>query len=227
MRNSVIIVAGGSGSRMGSALPKQFIEINGKAIIIHTLEKFLAFEATIEIVIVINESYHSFWEKARTTAGFDYPVTLTPGGETRFHSVKNGLKFIKGSNLIGVHDAVRPLVSVDCLRRVYEAAKSSGSAIPCIPLKESIREINEKSSRPLDRSRIQIVQTPQVFTAEILNTAYLTDFSELFTDDASVVEKVGYPITIIAGDEYNLKITTPEDLEIAKILLIHQKHLLQ
>jgi len=208
-------------------LPKQFLEVNGKAIIVYTLEKFLEFDPSIEIVLVINEGFLDLWEKAKQNSGFSYSVKVAPGGETRFHSVKNGLQLLVGESLIGIHDSVRPLISVSCIKRVYDSAEKSGSSIPCIPLKESVREIGENRSKPLDRSRIQIVQTPQVFHSGIIRKSYETPYKEAFTDDASVAEAAGYTIDIVTGDEYNLKITTPEDLEIAKILLTLQKHPLQ
>jgi 2-C-methyl-D-erythritol 4-phosphate cytidylyltransferase len=223
MRNSVIIVAGGTGKRMGTALPKQFLEVNGKPLIMFTIEKFLEFDPSIEIVLVINRFFLDYWMKIENTYGLNYPLRIISGGETRFQSVKNGISLLEGESLVGIHDSVRPLVSVEAIRRVYAEAEISGAAIPCIPLKESVREISDKSSRPLDRSLIQVVQTPQVFRSEILNKAYQTVYNEAFTDDASVVEKAGYDISIVHGDEYNLKITTPEDFEIAKILLNLQK----
>jgi 2-C-methyl-D-erythritol 4-phosphate cytidylyltransferase len=226
MRNSVIIVAGGSGKRMGATLPKQFLEINGKALIFYTLDKFIDFDPGIEIILVINEGYLGYWEKAKFKADFDFPVRIASGGETRYHSVKSGLSLIEGELLVGIHDAVRPLVSVSTIQTVYATAEIFGSAIPCIPLKESVREVDDDSSRPLDRSQIQIVQTPQVFRSGILIKSYSSPYSESFTDDASVVEKAGYQIKLVQGDEYNLKITTPEDFEIAKMLLTLQKPLL-
>ncbi len=223
MRNAVIIVAGGSGTRMGAALPKQFLQINGKAILIHTLEKFLAFDNSIEIVLVMHPDYSAFWEKVRGKASFDYPVKIASGGETRFQSVKNGIAKLDGDFLVGVHDAVRPLVTVAAIQRVFDAAAISGSAIPCVPLKESARVVTGNNSLPLDRSAIRLVQTPQVFHASILRKSYETDYREEFTDDASVVEFAGNRIELVQGDEFNLKITTPEDFEIASILLNPQK----
>ncbi len=223
MRNAVIIVAGGSGTRMGAALPKQFLQINGKAILIHTLEKFLAFDASVEIVLVMHPDHNAFWEKARQKTGFNYPVKIADGGETRFQSVKNGIAMLDGDFLVGVHDAVRPLVSPSVIQRVYDAAAISGSAIPCIPLKESARVLRDQNSFPLDRSAIRLVQTPQVFHASILRKSYETSYKEEFTDDASVVEYAGNRIELVQGDEFNLKITTPEDFEIASILLNPQK----
>jgi len=220
MRNSVIMVAGGSGKRMGTPLPKQFLKINGKAIIIYTLEKFLEFDPKIEIVLVLNDSYIEYWEMILRDSGFDYPVKIASGGETRFHSVKSGITKLEGESLVGIHDSVRPLVTV---RRVYDAAEIFGGAVPCVPLKESVRQLRGDESKPLDRTLIQIVQTPQVFRSGILRKSYETNYKGTFTDDASVVEKSGYNIKLVQGDEYNLKITTPEDFEIAKILLNPQK----
>jgi 2-C-methyl-D-erythritol 4-phosphate cytidylyltransferase len=223
MRNSVIIVAGGSGRRMGTLQPKQFLEINGKAMIFYTLEKFIEFDPSIEIILVINGGFIEFWGKLIKKTGFDYPVRVVPGGETRFHSVKNGISLLNGDSIVGVHDAVRPLVSVSTIQTVYEAAEISGAAIPCIPLKESVREVDEEYSRPLDRSKIQIVQTPQAFRSGILIKSYDTEYDASFTDDASVAENAGYTVKLVRGDEYNMKITTPEDLEVAQLLLTPQK----
>jgi 2-C-methyl-D-erythritol 4-phosphate cytidylyltransferase len=223
MRNTVIIVAGGLGIRMGSVLPKQFLEVNNKPLIIYTLEKFLNYDPAIEIILVLNEKFFEYWERIQLDSGFHYPVKLAFGGKTRFHSVKSGIEKIEEESLIGIHDSVRPLISVDTIARVYSAAEKYGCAIPCIPLKESVRETNGDKSHPLNRSFISVVQTPQVFRSEILKIAYKTNYQNVFTDDASVVEYAGYEIKLVEGDEYNLKITTPEDFEIAKILLTLQK----
>ncbi len=217
------MVAGGSGMRMGSALPKQFLEIDGKALIIYALEKFIAFDPSIEIILVLGNNYYNYWESARLKADFHFPVKIATGGKTRFHSVKNGIGLLEGDALVGIHDAVRPLVSVATIGRVYAAAKEFGSAIPTIPLKESVREHKSEKSRPLNRSEIRIVQTPQVFRSSVLRKSYETEYKEDFTDDASVVENAGFELQLVSGDEFNLKITTPEDLEIAKILLTLQK----
>jgi 2-C-methyl-D-erythritol 4-phosphate cytidylyltransferase len=227
MRNSVIVVAGGSGKRMGANLPKQFLEIDNKALIIYTLEKFLEFDSEIEIVLVINKTFFEYWERAKNKAAFDYPVKIAEGGETRFHSVKNGLGKLEGRQLIGIHDSVRSLLSPEMIRRVYNAAEKFGCAIPCVPLKESVRELIGNKSRSIDRSSILVVQTPQVFRSEILFKSYETACESAFTDDASVVERAGYEISIVQGDEYNLKITTPEDFEMAKLLLTAQKQRLR
>jgi 2-C-methyl-D-erythritol 4-phosphate cytidylyltransferase len=223
MRNSVIIVAGGSGKRMGANLPKQYLEINGKALILYTLGKFLEFDPEIEIVLVLNEAYFEYWEKIRKDAGFNHPVKIAPGGDTRFQSVKNGISKLVGESIVGIHDSVRPLVTVSTIQRVYKAADIFDGAVPCVPLKESVRQVMQDTSQPLDRSAIRIVQTPQAFRSVILRNAYETLYKEAFTDDASVVENAGYTIKLVQGDEYNLKITTPGDFELAKALLIRQK----
>jgi 2-C-methyl-D-erythritol 4-phosphate cytidylyltransferase len=227
MRNTVIIVAGGSGRRMGTLQPKQFLEINGKAMMFYTLEKFIEFDPSIEIILVINAGFIELWEKLVRKSGFGFPVKVIPGGETRFHSVKNGIRLLEGDSLVGIHDAVRPLVSVSTIQTVYETAEISGAAIPCIPLKESVREVDEEYSRPIDRSKIQIVQTPQVFRSGILIKSYDREYDPSFTDDASVAESAGYTVKLVRGDEYNMKITTPEDLEVAQLLLTAQKPHLQ
>lgn len=220
MRNSVIILAGGSGKRMGSGLPKQFLEIHGKTILQHSIEKFLDFDPSIEIVLVINEEYIDFWSKIEND--LSYSFRHVPGGNTRFQSVKNGISVLEGESLVGIHDAVRPVVSVATIESVYMAAEIIGGAIPCIPLKESVREVDGDNSRPLDRSLIQIVQTPQVFRSGILRKSYETEYKPDFTDDASVVEAAGFKVALVQGDEYNIKITTPDDLEIARLFLNSQ-----
>ncbi len=208
---------------MGSVLPKQFMEIDGRALIFYTLEKFLEFDNDIEMILVLNDGYFDYWDKLRIIEGFEYPVKVAPGGITRFHSVKSGIKCLEGASIVGIHDSVRPLVSVSCIERAYNEAGISGCAIPCIPLNDSVREINGEESRAVDRGQLTLVQTPQAFRSDILRKAYNTSYKESFTDDASVVERAGYDIKIVPGDEFNFKITTPGDFEIARMLLTPQK----
>jgi 2-C-methyl-D-erythritol 4-phosphate cytidylyltransferase len=223
MKNAVIIVAGGAGKRMGYTVPKQFIIINDRPIILHTIDKFIEFDPGIEIIVVLAESYYETWQKLVTGSGFDFPVTIAAGGETRFHSVKSGLEQLKGDFLVGIHDSVRPFVTLPTIQLVFSTAELFGCAVPCVPLKESVREVHDEGSTPLDRSYIQIVQTPQVFRSDILRKSYETDYRTRFTDDASVVEAAGYPVRLVQGDEYNFKITSPEDLEIARMIINSQK----
>ncbi|MCB8995255.1 MAG: 2-C-methyl-D-erythritol 4-phosphate cytidylyltransferase [Bacteroidales bacterium] len=223
MRNSVIIVAGGTGKRMGAVLPKQFLEIEGKALIFYTLERFLEFDPSIEMILVIHEDYIDYWEKLIIAEGFDYPVLTVPGGETRYHSVKNGISMLEGESLVGIHDSVRPFVSLSTIQRCFESAEKYGSALPYVPLKESVRMADGDKSTVVDRSAIQVIQTPQVFNSEILRESYELPFEPSFTDDATVVEAAGHKILMLLGDEYNIKITTPEDFEMARLLIAHQK----
>ena len=219
MRNTVIIVAGGTGSRMGTSVPKQFLEIAGKPVILHTIEKFLAFDPDIEIILVINRAYKHFLDELILNNRLHNEFKIAMGGETRFHSVKNGLMLIEGDTWVGIHDAVRPLISVKTIRNIYKNAAINGNAVPAIPVKESIREVSDSGSKMVDRSMLKLIQTPQVFRNSVLQKAYKIDFMPEFTDDASVVEKSGVQIHLVDGDTYNIKITTPEDLEIAESFL--------
>lgn len=223
MGNSIIIVAGGSGKRMGTAVPKQFLEINGKALILYTIESFLIFDPKIEIVLVLNPAYYDKWEEISRKTRIGLPIKIAPGGETRFHSVKSGISMVQEDKIVGIHDSVRPFVSPETIKRVYDAAAKFGAAVPCVPMKESVRKVSAGKSHTLDRSTLMIVQTPQVFRSEILLKSYQTEYKESFTDDASVVEGAGYEICLVEGDEYNIKITTPRDFDTAKYFLTLQK----
>jgi 2-C-methyl-D-erythritol 4-phosphate cytidylyltransferase len=216
-----LIVAGGSGSRMGSELPKQFIELAGKPILMHTIEAFLQFDRSINIVLVLPGEQIDHWHRLCQKHHFSIEHTITQGGETRFQSVKNGLSCITEPGLIGVHDGVRPFVSLDTLSRTYELAAQKGNAVPVIDAYESVREATEMKNRALNRSHIKLVQTPQVFHSSVLIEAYQTPFKETFTDDASVVEAAGLTIYLSEGNRENIKLTTPFDLKIARCLLDH------
>lgn len=219
MKNAVIIVAGGKGSRMGTSIPKQFLEIAGKPVILHTMEKFLSFDPEIEMILVINQDYIQIWDQLFHNYKLSNKIKIASGGETRFHSVKNGLMLLEGDFLVGIHDAVRPLISVETIRNIYKHAAIHGNAIPVVPVRESVREVQVSGSKMLDRTVLRLIQTPQVFRYPILKKAYDTDFMPEFTDDARVVEKSGVKIHLVDGDIYNFKITTPEDIKIAQGLL--------
>jgi len=219
MKNVVLIVAGGSGIRMGTTIPKQFLEINGKPVILHTLEKFISFDPAIEVILVINPDHQSIWDRLTLDFNLSVNFKIASGGETRFNSVKNGLALIKNESLVGIHDAVRPLIKIETIRNIYKEASTYGNAVPAVPVKESVREIKGSGSKIIDRSALQLIQTPQVFLFSILKKAYNTPYLPFFTDDASVVEKSGVEIHLVQGDYYNLKITSPEDIEIARNLL--------
>jgi len=220
MKRAVIIVAAGSGSRMGGSLPKQFLSIQGKPLIIHTLEKFLRFDPGIKVVIVLAEAHRELWDQLagsyKTTDG----VSLINGGETRFDSVKNGLELIEDGMITGIHDAVRPLVSVDTLARSYDAAVREGSGIPVIEMEESVRILDQDgASSRIDRTMLRRVQTPQVFRSERIKKAYQQADSSTFTDDATVYESAYGPVTLVEGNRENIKITTPTDMKLAALLI--------
>lgn len=220
MKNAVIIVAGGTGMRMGTSIPKQFLKIKGKPVILHTIEKFVSFDPDIEIVLVINPVHRPIWDHIVADFNVHLDYKIAAGGETRFHSVKNGLALIRNESLVGIHDAVRPLIKTGLISEIYKMAGIMGNAVPSVQVMESVRQITESGSKVVDRSVLQLVQTPQVFLYSILKKAYDTLYLPEFTDDASVVEKSGVKINLVDGDHYNIKITTPEDIEIVNALLV-------
>lgn len=219
MKQNIIIVAGGKGLRIGGELPKQFIPIGGKPILMHTIEAFYNYNKNIHIVLVLPASHRDYWAKLCVEYNFTIPHVITLGGKTRFHSVKNGLELV-AEGIVGVHDGARPFVSVNLIKNCYESAKESGAVIPVINPIDSLRQITEDSnSHIIDRSKIKAVQTPQIFNVDILKKAYETDFSPQFTDDASVVESSGVKVHLIDGEVTNIKVTTPFDLQIAELLV--------
>ena len=216
MKEVVVIVAGGSGSRMASELPKQFIELNGSPILMHTIKRFFDHNPTIEIRLVLPGKQFSVWEELKNKHQFDIEHTLIEGGETRFHSVKNGLKGIEEGCLIAVHDGVRPFVSREVIARSFEASKKYGAVIPVIDVYETIRQVKEHGSETVDRNQFKLVQTPQVFKSQLLLLAYEQKYNTSFTDDASVVEAYGHKIKLVEGNRENIKITAPNDLRVAE-----------
>lgn len=218
MKYYAIIVAGGSGSRMQSDIAKQFLLLDGKPILMHTLEAFANSELQPELLLVLNIHQHQYWEELCKTHSFTIKHLVIKGGAQRFHSVKNGLKAIKGKGIVAVHDAVRPLVSADLILRSFIAAEEKGNAVAGVQSTDSVRRINpEGKTEALNRENLLMIQTPQTFTVDILRKAYQQPFRNEFTDDASVVEYSGYTIHMIAGNRENIKITYPEDLAIASI----------
>lgn len=215
----VIIVAGGSGKRMGSEVPKQFIEVAGMPVLMHTIQRFYDFDNSVKIVVVLPEDQHALWGDLIHRYGFKIYHQVTKGGKERFDSVKNGLSVINEESLIAVHDGVRPLVSPETIQRCFNEAESKDAAIPVMPAVESIRMETEAGSIAVDRSKYFMVQTPQVFESEVLKKAYSQSFSNTFTDDASVVESLGYKIAMVEGNSENIKVTRPLDLVIAEALL--------
>ena len=212
MKKTVIIVAGGKGLRMGADLPKQFIPLQGKPVLMHTVNVFYQWDAAAELILVIPEEHADYWNILCRELNFTIPYRTVFGGETRFHSVRNGLSEVDGGGLIAVHDGVRPFVSPEIITSCFRTAELFGAAIPVTPVIESVREITGESSHAFDRRRLLIVQTPQVFHADILFKAYEQPYNELFTEDASLVEALGYSIHLVEGSYANIKITTPTDL---------------
>jgi 2-C-methyl-D-erythritol 4-phosphate cytidylyltransferase len=219
VKKYVIIVAGGKGERMNAGLPKQFLPIGNKPILMHTLAAFYEYDPQVSIILVLPGSQFSFWKKLCEEHHFAIPHLLTEGGETRFHSVKNGLLLVTEDSLVAVHDGVRPFVSQATIFRCFEAAGLKGSAIPTTELIDSIRYIDEKGNKAVNRNNYRLIQTPQVFQSTLLKEAYQQKYTPDFTDDASVVEALGKKIQLVEGNKENIKITTPFDLEIAKILI--------
>lgn len=217
--NNVIIVAGGSGLRMGGDFPKQFIAIGSKPILMRTIENFYQYDKTIRIILVLHQSYRDHWSRLCKSYGFSIQHEVVDGGETRFDSVKNGLKLVEGG-LVAVQDAVRPFASENLIHNCFERAKETKAVIPVVQLIDSIREVvDEDNSKIVDRSFFRTVQTPQVFDAILLKQAYEQSFSDAFTDDASVMESVGHKIWLVEGERTNIKITTPFDLALAEVIL--------
>lgn len=229
MKTGVIIVAGGSGTRMGTEIPKQFLLLDGEPLLMHTIRRFQAAIPDIKIVLVLPESHLVHWAALCEEYGFHTEHWAVGGGETRFHSVKNGLEKASDCDYIGVHDGVRPLVSTEVVVHVLESAQKCGAAIPVVPLSDSLRELvhcdecqnvtQVIDSNPVDRNRFVAVQTPQFFLASILRKAYEQEYRAGFTDDASVVESAGYTVTLVSGDHSNIKVTTPTDLALAGVLI--------
>ena len=224
MTKIAIIVAGGKGERMQSDIPKQFIEIQNKPILMHTLEVFYKYDASLRIILVLPAQQLVFWNQLCKKHAFAIEHKIVEGGKTRFHSVKNALVFIVDQSVIAFHDGVRPLVNTETIARCFAAAESFGAAIPVISLIDSIRQTDGQNSVSVDRSAYKLVQTPQVFTSDILIKAYEQEFSALFTDDASVVESAGTKVQLVEGNRDNIKITTEMDLRIAEVLFSNLKN---
>ncbi|RAJ94105.1 2-C-methyl-D-erythritol 4-phosphate cytidylyltransferase [Larkinella arboricola] len=213
-----IIVAGGSGTRMGTDAPKQFLSIGGMPILMHTIRRFRAYSADLNVIVVLPVSQIPVWEELCRQHQFQEAVMVIAGGKTRFQSVRNGLQSIETEDgLVAVHDGVRPFVTTSIIRNSFETAERTGSAVTCVPLKDSARLIHaDGSSQAVDRASYRLVQTPQTFQLALFKRAFEVEEQPFFTDCASVVEYAGYPITLIDGSYDNIKITTPEDLEIAE-----------
>lgn len=220
MKYYAIVVAGGKGNRMQQTVAKQFLELDGKPVLMHTLEAFFQCVLNPEIILVLNTDLHQFWKELCSKYDFRVPHQLIKGGAERFDSVKNGLKAIEADGIIAIHDAVRPLVTASLILRSYQMAEEKGNAVAAIQPVDSVRIKKEgMHSRALDRNELYLIQTPQTFRKDQLDEAYIQLYRSDFTDDASVVESAGFSINILEGERSNIKITYPQDMELASFLL--------
>ncbi len=222
-KNYAIIVAGGSGSRMRSEVPKQFLLLKGKPLLMHTIDAFHNSGVRPQIILVLHTDFHAYWKQLCKEYNFTVPHQLVKGGETRFHSVKNGLDTISDDidTVIAIQDAVRPLTSEQIISGSYKFAAEHGNAITAVKSRDSVRQFKNDISKSLLRDEIYLVQTPQTFQSSQIKKAYLQPYDAKFTDDASVVEETGAAIHLTEGSYRNIKITFPEDLAIAEVLLVH------
>lgn len=221
-----IIVAGGSGSRMKSEIPKQFLPLNGKPILIHTVEKFLQIP-DIQVIVVLPKNDIEYWNEITASneiiQSFKDSIVITVGGASRFQSVKNGLSNIKTDGLVAVHDGVRPLINIEIIQKSYEVAAEKGTAVTSVWVKDSVRQFDENGeSVALDRTKLKLIQTPQTFQVSLMKKAFEVEEQAFFTDCASVLEFTGEKITLIDGAYENIKITTPEDMLVAEAFLLQQ-----
>ena len=218
----IIIVAGGKGMRMGADIPKQFIPVGGKPVLMRTMERFHEYDAALNIILVLPESQQAYWKALCEEYNFAIPHTIVNGGATRFDSSKNGLAAIPddAEGVVGIHDGVRPFVSVSVIEDCFEAARDEYAVIPVLPVTDTIRYIDAHGGgRNVQRSDYRIVQTPQVFDISLLKRAYNQPYQDSFTDDASVVESLGCQVSMVEGNRENIKLTTPFDLKVAETLL--------
>lgn len=219
MKKYAVIVAGGKGVRMGSAVPKQFLPLNGYPILYHTIKAFADAYTDIHLVLVLPANQVSYAQMVLQSFPDRIDITIVTGGETRFHSVQNGLKVVEENSIVFVQDGVRPLVTSALIHRCFEQAVEKGSAIPAIPVADSMRIIEDDDSRPVDREQMRVIQTPQTFRSDILIPAYRQEYQTSFTDEATVVEAFGGIVFLVDGERSNIKVTTPEDMVVAEALL--------
>ncbi|MES2419647.1 MAG: 2-C-methyl-D-erythritol 4-phosphate cytidylyltransferase [Bacteroidota bacterium] len=218
MKYYAIIVGGGAGTRMQTTIAKQFLLLKNKPVLMHTLSVFYNSPFKPDLILVLPTNLHQYWEELCHKYNFNVPYLLIKGGEQRFHSVRNGLMAIKGEGIVAIHDAVRPLVSSQLISTTYEQAEEHGNAVACIEPSDSVRKVKNKENKVIDRTQLVLVQTPQTFEINQLRKAYQQHYRSKFTDDASVVEKAGFKINLVAGERNNMKLTYPEDLELANFL---------
>ena len=216
----IIIVAGGKGLRMGSDIPKQFLPIGGKPVLMRTLERFREYSENLQIILVLPEAQQDYWQDICQKYNFQVEYLLANGGQTRFHSVQNGLALVPddAEGVVGVHDGVRPFPSIEVIRNCFETARTAKAVIPVIPVVETVRHLEGENSMTVPRGEYRLVQTPQTFDIQLLKAANHQPYDDGFTDDASVVESYGYQITLVEGNRENIKITTPYDIIVAEAL---------
>lgn len=217
----IIIVAGGKGLRMGGEVPKQFLPVGGLPVLMRTMLRFREYSPDLQIILVLPKAQQEYWKNLCAAHQFSLPYLLADGGKTRFHSVQNGLALIPddAEGVVGVHDGVRPFVSVEVISRCFETARTHRAVIPVVPVVESLRRVGEAGSTTVPRDEYRLVQTPQVFDIQLLKAANRQPYRDIFTDDASVVEAYGQQVTMVEGNRENIKITTPFDLTIAEAML--------
>jgi 2-C-methyl-D-erythritol 4-phosphate cytidylyltransferase len=214
-----LIVAGGKGTRMKASLPKQFLEIKGRPVLMHTIDAFYRYSGTMRVILVLPEEDRPTWEALCQQHAFTRPLQIVAGGASRFQSVQNGLRHIQGAGLVAIHDGVRPLISEDIIAASFRLAAVHGSAVAAVRLKDSIRVTDQHHTRAVDRALYRLIQTPQTFRIDLIQQAYALPEDATLTDDASVAERAGHTISLFEGSYDNLKITTPEDLIVAEALL--------
>ncbi len=215
-KHFAVIVAGGSGKRMDSEIPKQFMEISGKPVLMRTIEKFYDYDRSISIIVVLPAGHTVYWEELKGKYSFQVPHRVVTGGPTRYDSVKNGLYHVDENSLVAIHDGVRPLISPEVITRCFETAEKFGNAVPVVYPNDSVRVSTDRGIVAFPRDKIMLVQTPQVFKAGLIKDAYEQEFETDFTDDASLLEMTGIKIAVVEGDIKNIKITTKEDLLVAE-----------
>ena len=217
----IIIVAGGKGLRMGGDLPKQFLPLGGKPVLMHTIERFREYSDSLQIILVLPREQQDYWRQLCAKHRFGIAHTVVDGGATRFHSSQNGLSAVPddAQGVVGIHDGVRPFVSVETIARCFEAARQYGAALPVLPVTDTLRRVSDDGGYNVQRNDYRTVQTPQTFGIALLKRAFRQPYSDNFTDDASVVEAMGHKVTMVDGNRENIKLTTPFDLIVAKSLL--------
>lgn len=217
----IIIVAGGKGLRMGGDLPKQFMPLHGKPVLMHTIERFRAYSDELKIILVLPHEQQDYWRQICQKHNFTVKHTVVDGGQTRFHSSQNGVAAVPddATGVIGIHDGVRPFVSEETIARCFEAARQFGAALPVLPVTDTLRRVTDDGGYNVQRNDYRTVQTPQTFDAQLLKQAFKQPYSDNFTDDASVVEALGHKVTMVDGNRENIKLTTPFDLVVAEALI--------